>query len=156
MTGAIFIFMNLSPRRQAFLHNVLVPGGRAQGLRKHVGASARGPGIEAQEMWSSMIGDSIVIENAVIASTDSIAKSTLLAFRESRPAKENQEVCGENEFGQLILFLANVQSQVLKCVSFWRSLKSCSLELPYEHQSREFLPKTSSRPCDSARFTADF
>ncbi len=104
-------FVDLSPRRKTFLNTVLAPGSRGQSLRKHAAPSPRGPGMEAQELWSSMLGDAVVLENAVhrLAQVQ-LSHQLYFIFRESRPVKENNDPVGENEFGQLILFLANIQS----------------------------------------------
>lgn len=103
-------FLNLSRSRQNFLVKAMTSGIRGQTLHchgfKHTKAELD---VEAVEMWSSPLGDSVVLENGVhrLAQLE-IQSETYHIFRDAWPQKVPGGKCSRLEFDQVILFLANI------------------------------------------------
>lgn len=103
-------FNELSAQRQNQLRKYMVSGVRGASLRKHLNPDPSGPGLAAAEIWSSLHGDTVTLENDLhrMAQVHLNAESFLF-LKESWPIKEsNSQMCSKIEFEQIILFLANI------------------------------------------------
>ncbi|CAM5999394.1 unnamed protein product [Sphagnum balticum] len=58
-------FLNLAPARIKQLANSMSAGVRGLSMRRHALSSLQGPSMEANELWSSPAGDSLVLETSV-------------------------------------------------------------------------------------------
>jgi len=102
-------FLNLSRSRQNFLTKAMTPGVRAQRVHRHNLPINDAVEIEALEMWSSALGDSVTIENGVhrIAQVQ-LQNEVFHIFRDAWPQKLPSGKCSKADFEQIILFLCNI------------------------------------------------
>jgi hypothetical protein len=103
-------FLDLSPTRQLQLRRNMTPGVRGSTVRRQGhGLGVETPGLMAAEIWSSLHGDSVVLENDVhrIAQLQ-IAGDAYLVFKSAWPMKPSGQTCSKVEFEQIVLFLTNV------------------------------------------------
>lgn len=101
-------FLNLPQERLKLIEQAIQPGVLGEGLRVIYSGDCGGPTIQAREAWSSLKGDTLVIEDDV----HRLAQVTLngeiyVLFKESWPQK-GQTPLTEIEFASLILFLNNI------------------------------------------------
>lgn len=102
-------FMDLSRSRQNYLNKAMATGIRGQNLRRH-GFQHKGRVIvEAAELWSSPLGDSIILESGVHRLAQlQVQNEQYFIFKDAWPQKVPGGKCAKAEFEQLILFLCNV------------------------------------------------
>jgi len=105
-------FVNLSETRQALLKKFMYPGIRGLAIWRHgTGGGENGPVLVADELWSSLHGDSVTVERDVhLVATLFFMGEHYQIFREAWPRKGQGRSCSKPELEQLILFLTNIPS----------------------------------------------
>lgn len=101
-------FLNLPQERMKLIEQAIQPGVLGEGMRVIYNGDADGPVMQAREAWSSLKGDTLIIEDDVhrLAQVTLNGESYTL-FKESWPQKD-QKPLTDFEFAELILFLINI------------------------------------------------
>lgn len=103
-------FLNLPVARLAQIKAAVEVGTRAQSLRASLETVEKGPTLAAREIWSSVHGDSVIIEDDI----HRIARITFqrreyIFYKQAWPVKESNVPLTPEELGTLIVFLRNVK-----------------------------------------------
>lgn len=119
-------FLDLSKKRQTQLTKSMVHGVRGLSMTRHAASSELGPSMQAAELWSSPLLDSVVLEDGVhrIAQIHLLGEQFAI-FREAWPNKMPGGRCTKAELEQMILFLTNIplpSPQLNSLVKFLESL----------------------------------
>lgn len=101
-------FLSLSQNRQVQLVKSMTAGVRALSMTRAAAATEIGPSMHAAELWSSPLGDSLVLENDIhrIAQIHLLGEQFTL-YREAWPSKSGAR-CTRAEFENIVLFVANI------------------------------------------------
>ncbi len=104
-------FLNLNSNRQNLLKKYMAPGVRGLSVWRHSPTTEEGPVLQAEQLWSSLHGDSIVVErDATTIATIYFLGVRYFVYHESWPLKEGDARATRPELEQLILFLTNIPS----------------------------------------------
>ncbi len=102
-------FLNLPSSRLEQLRAAIVPGTYGLDLRPVCDGTSDGPVMQAREVWSSLKGDAVIIEDDLQRLAQiTIAGRNYIIFKEAWPAKAPSLPLTQNEFAELILFLSNI------------------------------------------------
>jgi len=103
-------FLNLGEKRQDLLKKYMAYGIRGSALRCHGTSNDSSLQLMAAELWSSLQGDSIIVERDMHRLAQiKIGDDQFMIFKEAWPARANgQGTCSKIELEQIILFLANI------------------------------------------------
>jgi hypothetical protein len=102
-------FLNIPDYRQQQIAKSLTPGLRGLGVHNHAVGSELSPTIEAAELWSSLLGDSVILEHDVHRLAQIHYENTqYTVYLQSWPVKNNGKQCTRVEYEQILLFLANI------------------------------------------------
>lgn len=122
-------FLNLSKNRQVQLLKSVVFGIRGLSMTRHALSSELGPTMQAAELWSSPLNDSVVLENDIHrVGQIHLNSEQYVLFREAWPNKVNSGKCTKPEFEQLVLFLANIPLPSAHLSGMIKYLESLFLE----------------------------
>lgn len=111
-------FLNLPTDCAALINQTTIPGIHGEAMRVVLTGSAEGPLMQAREVWSSLKGDSVTIEDNVHRLAEiSLAGERYQIFREAWPTKDLQPLT-KLEFAGIILFLTNIPQPTDLLVAF--------------------------------------
>lgn len=101
-------FLNLPQERMKLIEQAIQPGVLGEGLRVVYSGDPNGPVMQAREAWSSLKGDTLIIEDDIHRLAQVTMNGEIYTlFKESWPQK-NQKPLTDVEFAALILFLNNI------------------------------------------------
>lgn len=102
-------FMDLPAGRQEQIKNLIAPGIAGLDVRPASLPLSDGPVLEAREVWTSLKGDSLTIEDDVhrVASVH-IRGHDIFVMKEAWPVVKDKCPASPREFEALLLFLANI------------------------------------------------
>jgi hypothetical protein len=105
-------FLDLPPSRLEALKKAMQAGVEGLGLRIMVNTENSAIPIEALEIYSSLSGDSLVLESDIYR-VGSVVRNgqTIVLYRNGRPHYENKKPLTHTDFLELILFIANLPSR---------------------------------------------
>ena len=103
-------FLNLGEKRQELLKRFMAYGVRGLSMRCNGTSAESAPNLMAAELWSSLQGDSIIVERDMHRLAQiQVAGELFLLFKEAWPVRSGGlGTCSKIELEQLILFLTNV------------------------------------------------
>jgi hypothetical protein len=105
-----FQFLDLSSQRIEQLKNHMLFGVRALSVTPVIKSGEAGPSLQAKEIWSSMQGDALVVEDGVhLRAHAEIAGDLFYFYKGARPQDRHQCPVSDYNLSNLILFLANIQ-----------------------------------------------
>lgn len=103
-------FLNLQSSRQDQIKSLIAPGIAGLDMRpSSLSVGSPGPILDAKEIWTSLKGDSLTIEEDVhrLAAAH-INGLDLIILREAWPTTKEKSPASPREFEALLLFLANI------------------------------------------------
>jgi len=102
-------FLNMPKVRVDQLRQAIHPGSRGLNVRPMMKGVENGPVMQAREMWSSLDGDSVIIEDHVHRLAQIIlVGSQYTLYKHAWPVKDVSTPVTRNELAHLILFLCNI------------------------------------------------
>lgn len=102
-------FLNLPQARAAELKTAIETGARAQSVKSSLESVDQGPALVAREIWTSVHGDSLIIEDHVHRlSQITIAGKLHILYKHAWPVKDVSTPLTAEELGQLTVFLCNI------------------------------------------------
>jgi len=112
-------FLNLEKAKTDRLKDWMGPGIRGQGLKLVTAAEgAAGPALDADEVWTSLQGDSVIFENHVHRYTQiNLNGKPYSIFREAWPVRDGNKPSRPKDLEQLVLFLVNAPQPSLRLKS---------------------------------------
>jgi hypothetical protein len=122
-------FMDLKPARQEQLKAQMAFGIRAIGMKPGLKVVEQGPSLAARELWSSMKGDAVIVEDGVhrLAQAE-IGGEIYYFYREAWPVDRNLQVVPTLTLNNLILFLANINYRSAALRGLLSQLEELALE----------------------------
>lgn len=122
-------FLNLPAARAEQIKAAISPGIRALSMRPVIPPVEQGPSVDAREMWSSIQGDTVIIEDHM----HRLAQITLWGtqytlYKHAWPVKGAATPLGRNELTELILFLSNIPVPSELLTALIGHMESMSLE----------------------------
>lgn len=122
-------FLNLSPVRQEELKAQMAFGLRALGIKAGLKVVEQGPSLAARELWSSMNGDAVIVEDGDHRVAQAEINGELFYFyRNAWPVDRNLHVVVRPTLHNLILFLANIGYSSPALKSLQAQLEELALE----------------------------
>ncbi len=102
-------FLNLPKARAEALKTAIVFGTKAQSLRSALATVDQGPSLQAREIWSSVHGDSVIIEDHVHRLAQiSIADAHYTFYKHAWPVNAAGAPLTRTELAGLVVFLCNI------------------------------------------------
>lgn len=122
-------FLDLRPERREQLKALMSFGILGMGLKAGLKVVDHGPALAARELWSSMAGDALIVEDGVhrLAQAE-IAGQIYYFYRAAWPVDHNLKVVPESALNNLILFLANINYRSEALRNLLRQLEDLALE----------------------------
>ncbi len=110
-------FLNLPQARATQLQTAIAFGTKAQSMRSTLETVDRGPALAAREVWSSVHGHSVVIEDHIHRLAQIlIGDAQYTLYKRAWPVKNVSTPLTVEELGGLIVFLCNIpQASELLC-----------------------------------------
>jgi hypothetical protein len=122
-------FLNMPQNRIEELRALIEPATRGTFVRNHTGDKEHGPSLEAREIWSSLHGDHVIIEDSV----HRLGQSGLFAqeynlYRNAWPVRGDAVPLTKSEVVALILFLSNINQPSALLTQFSLHLQQLALK----------------------------
>lgn len=122
-------FLNLAPARVDQLKAQMVFGIRALGVKAVFKSAEAGPALHAREIWNSMQGDALIIEDGVhLRAHAEIAGEIFYFLKGARPQDRHQAPVSDAKLLSLVLFLANIKQQSADIKQLLTDLEEIILE----------------------------
>lgn len=122
-------FLDLPPVRAGHIAQTVMPGVCGAGLSRTMKAQPEGPQLAAREVWMSLIGDGIVLEDDVHRLAQiMLAGQNYTVYHGAWPTGPDRERLSHAELLKLILFVANVRHPSPGISKLLSELETLSLE----------------------------
>lgn len=102
-------FLDLAADRADLIRSGIVSGALAQAVMQNAQFPDDGPVLEAREVWSSLNGDSVILEDHFHRLARVMLQETEIAlYRDAWPMKDGAKPISRLEMDHLLLFLCNI------------------------------------------------
>lgn len=102
-------FLNLPKVRAQELKTAVEAGTQAQSLRSSLETVDQGPSLQAREIWTSVHGDSVIIEDHIHRlSQIQISGVRYTLYKQAWPVKGVSDPLTPRELSRLVVFLCNI------------------------------------------------
>lgn len=122
-------FLNIAPARVEQLRLLIEPATRGTLVRNHTGDKDNGPELQAREIWSSLHGDNVIIEDNVHRLGQvGLFGVQYTIFRDAWPIREDGTPLTRREAVSVILFMCNINQPSPLLNEFVAHLQRLSLK----------------------------